>query len=146
MQDFKQNTIQMMNVTWQTHERELRFIRSQVFMQEQHVSEALEWDGLDESASHILAAMKGCHLGCARVLIDGTIGRMAVLSDFRHRGVGKLLLQAALEICATQGNTLVKLSAQTHALDFYRKFGFETVSTVYLDAGIPHQDMQRYIY
>jgi predicted GNAT family N-acyltransferase len=36
----------------------------------------------------------------------------------------------------------VTLSAQTHAIAFYQKAGFIIGSDVYLDANIPHVDMQ----
>ena len=36
----------------------------------------------------------------------------------------------------------ISISAQCHAIDFYKKFGFEVTSEIYLDAGISHQDME----
>ena len=37
---------------------------------------------------------------------------------------------------------MIELSAQTHAIAFYRRYGFEVVSEEYLDAGIPHRMMR----
>ena len=34
------------------------------------------------------------------------------------------------------------ISAQCHAIDFYKRFGFEIISDIYLDAGISHRDMR----
>ena len=41
--------------TWEHHQADLINIRTAVFMQEQQVSAADEWDGLDEQAIHFLA-------------------------------------------------------------------------------------------
>jgi predicted GNAT family N-acyltransferase len=46
------------------------------------------------------------------------------------------------EIKNTQKAHTVKLGAQTHALSFYEGLGFTACSDEYLDAGIPHRDMQ----
>ena len=35
----------------------------------------------------------------------------------------------------------VYLNSQTHAIDFYQRFGFISKGPVYMEAGIPHQRM-----
>lgn len=130
-------------VTWATHEAQLKLIREQVFILEQQVPIALEWDDLDAGAMHLLAFnQQGQAIACARLLDNGSIGRMAVLSENRGMGIGFALLIAAIDICKQQNLTVVTLSAQTHAIAFYQKAGFVAVSDVYLDANIPHVDMQ----
>ena len=53
----------------------------------------LEWDGIDADCRHALAEdAAGRPIGCGRLLPDGHIGRMAVLRDWRGRGVGAALL------------------------------------------------------
>lgn len=112
-------------------------------MEEQNVPASLEWDGLDASATHLLAIDANDQaIGCARTLSHGSIGRMAVLQHWRRRGVGHALLESAIEICRRQGVDTIRLSAQTYAIHFYARFGFEVCSDEYLDAGIPHRDMQ----
>jgi predicted GNAT family N-acyltransferase len=98
-------------------------------------------------ARHIalLTHAAGRPIGCARLLPDGHVGRMAVLRPWRGRGVGRALLQAALARAALAGFTVVRLNAQVHALDFYRREGFEAFGDVFSDAGIPHRAMQRVI-
>ena len=128
---------------WATDQAALAAIRRQVFINEQHVPEALEWDGLDADAVHLLAMTEsGSAVGCARILADGRIGRMAVLEAWRGRGVGSALLAAAIAACRARGWSNITLSAQTHALDFYAGAGFVVCSGEYLDAGIPHRDMK----
>lgn len=130
-------------VSWPEAQAALSHIRRQVFMLEQQVPAVLEWDGLDEDAVHLLASAAGRQpIGCTRILAGGSIGRMAVLSEWRGHGVGKRLLQMALAICAQRGWQHVSLSAQTHAIGFYAQAGFRVCSEEYLDAGMPHRNMQ----
>lgn len=130
-------------VRWSTHETALRQIREQVFIMEQHVPAELEWDALDVKASHLLALDDTRQaLGCARILDNGSIGRMAVLNHWRGVGVGKALLAQAIEHCKGRGLRISTLSAQTHAISFYEQVGFTVCSEPYLDANISHVDMQ----
>jgi predicted GNAT family N-acyltransferase len=130
-------------VIWATHEVQLRRIREQVFVVEQQVPISLEWDDLDAGAMHLLAFnQQEQAIACARLLDNGSIGRMAVLSEYRGVGIGCALLYAAISICKQQSLKTVTLCAQTHAIVFYQKAGFVIVSDVYLDANIPHVDMQ----
>src|SRR5882762_4983737 len=75
-----------------------RPVREQVFVAEQRVPLELEWDEWDELSDHAVARdIKGQAIGTARLLPDGRIGRMAVLGEWRRRGVGTALLEALLE-------------------------------------------------
>ncbi|HQR50082.1 MAG TPA: GNAT family N-acetyltransferase [Methylophilaceae bacterium] len=117
-------------------------LRRTVFIVEQKVPEALEWDGLDAIAMHVLAVSEeGIPVGCGRLLPDGKIGRMAVLQGWRGRGIGRSLLQELLTMARLQGMPIASLSSQVHAIPFYEQAGFRAHDPVYLDADIPHQDM-----
>ena len=128
---------------WGAAGEALGSVRRRVFVEEQGVPEALEWDGLDIDACHFLAQADGAAVGCARLLPDGHIGRMAVLKPWRGRGIGTALLHAVLDACRARGHGLVFLNAQCAALDFYRRLGFHAVGGEFLDAGIPHLRMER---
>lgn len=130
-------------VSWRTHASQLSCLREAVFIQEQQVPLALEWDGLDTTAQHLLALSEaGEAIGCARLTGDGSIGRMAVLKQWRGKGVGMALLQYAIHFYEQRDIQRITLSAQTHAIGFYEKAGFKVCSSPYLDAGIWHVDMQ----
>ncbi len=130
-------------VTWQTHAQQLKTVREQVFIIEQQVPVELEWDGLDESAQHLLALdHAGETIGCARLVGDGSIGRMAVLKHWRGFGVGAALLSEAIAYFRLHDAQTIMLSAQIHAIPFYQKAGFAVCSQPYLDAGILHVDMR----
>lgn len=131
-------------VSWQIHSAPLKIVREEVFIKEQQVPAELEWDGLDETAQHLLAlSSAGEAIGCVRLPGDGSIGRMAVLKPWRGKGVGSALLGKAVELYRRQGIKNITLSAQMHAISFYEKSGFEVCSGPYLDAGILHVDMHQ---
>lgn len=131
-------------VVWGRAEPLIRPIRTTVFIHEQQVPEELEWDGLDSDCAHVLAFNEcGDAIGTARMRSNGRIGRMAVLKDWRGRGVGRALLQMLLDLAVQQGLPRVTLSAQTHAIGFYERAGFHAVGEPFIDAGIPHRKMER---
>jgi predicted GNAT family N-acyltransferase len=131
-------------VDWAEAEPAIRTIRKAVFVCEQAVPEELEWDGLDPLCAHVLAWNDvGEAVGTARMRADGTIGRMAVLKDWRGRGVGRALLQRLVDLASRRGLSRVTLAAQIHALRFYELAGFHAVSDPFMDAGIPHRLMMK---
>lgn len=119
----------------------LRDVRTRVFIEEQHVPVALEWDEVDAESVHALASADGAPIGTGRLTPDGHIGRMAVLEQWRGRGVGSRLLEILMKAARERGDTVCRLHAQTHALDFYTRYGFRTEGGEFMDAGIPHQTM-----
>ena len=131
---------------WTTTGSAIRAIRETVFIHEQGVPVELEWDGLDSACAHVLAwNNRGEAIGTARMQQNGTIGRMAVLKDWRGRGVGRALLRTFLDLATRRGLSRVTLSAQTHALGFYERAGFDVVGEPFIDAGIPHRKMVKEI-
>jgi muramoyltetrapeptide carboxypeptidase len=120
----------------------LRALRHQVFVVEQSVPEALEWDGQDAACRHALAVDADGHpIGCGRLLPDGHIGRMAVLPEWRGQGVGTALLDALVRLAREVGHRRVALNAQTQALAFYERCGFMACGAEYEEAGIAHRAM-----
>lgn len=131
-------------VTWQQEGERLRAVRHAVFVVEQNIPEELEWDANDPICMHALARDRdGVSIACGRLLPDGHIGRMAVLSGWRGQGVGAAVLSLLIEAARGRGDAAVRLHAQTHAVPFYAKFGFVTEGDEYLEAGIPHRTMVR---
>ena len=129
-------------VNWLASREALRAVRQAVFVKEQKVPEELEWDDADERAYHVLAtAVDGKPIGTGRLLLDCHIGRMAVLKSWRGRGVGSAILTMLIDFARKEGCEAVHLNAQTHALDFYARFGFTPVGGHFDEAGIPHQAM-----
>lgn len=129
---------------WSLDAARLSAVRRRVFIEEQGVPEHMEWDAADATAIHFLAlTLDGQPMGCARLLPDGHIGRMAVLPDWRGLGVGTALLAAVVGTARRTGAAQLELSAQLHAAPFYSKAGFVAVGDRYQEAGIPHVCMQK---
>jgi predicted GNAT family N-acyltransferase len=134
--------VKISQVTWADAERDLRAVRTPVFIVEQFVAPDFEWDELDQSSVHLLAMLNNEPIGCLRIIDYHKIGRMAVLKEYRKMGLGSALLLDAVNICKAHGSKRVVLSAQTHAISFYEKAEFIVTSDVYQDVHIPHVDMQ----
>ncbi len=129
---------------WALDGNALSSIRKLVFIIEQRVPQDEEWDGRDDGAWHWMATDPGdSPIGTARLLPDGQIGRMAVLSEYRGRGIGFALLEAAIQKARTLGMNGVYLNAQTHALGFYERAGFVAEGDEFMEAGIPHYRMRQ---
>ena len=130
--------------SWPQDEPRLKAIRHQVFVIEQQVPEDLEWDGIDAGCRHVLAEDRaGAPIGCGRLLPDGHIGRMAVLRDWRGKGVGAALLDYLVELALEQGFYRVVLNAQVRAMPFYARHGFTRCGAEFEEAGIVHCAMDR---
>ena len=143
------NLFSVRRAEWTTHGALLAAIRREVFVVEQQVPEAEEWDGMDASSGHVIAlAADGTAIGTGRLLPDGShirharIGRMAVLKEWRGRGVGRALLGELIAMAREGGFAEAHLHAQTHALAFYRKHGYTPVGEEFMEAGIPHYEMR----
>lgn len=134
---------------WPQDEQLIHSIRKTVFVQEQGVPADLEWDGKDRECTHVLAELvigaKRDAVGTGRLLPDGKIGRMAVLSKYRGKGIGGEILTALVEAARSRGLHEVYLHAQSHAMAFYQRFGFVVEGDEFQEAGIPHLKMRQTI-
>jgi len=129
----------MRSATWQADRAELEFVRRQVFVVEQKIPESEEWDDADKNSSHVLAfSEKRDAVGTGRIEPTGKIARLAVLAEYRGQGVGTAILTRLIEEARQNGFSQVFLHAQTHALNFYKKFGFVSDEEIFSEGGIPH--------
>jgi len=125
--------------SWQDEASILRIIRTAVFIHEQQIPEDLEWDKFDLISMHVLALNSdGQPIGTARFLPDGHVGRMAVLKEWRGKGLGSAMLLRILEELRSQHMQKAILNAQTTAVKFYEKFGFQVSGKEFMEVGIPH--------
>ena len=133
------------NAQWPQDSEQIHAIRQQVFVVEQGIDPALEWTGDDDQFRSILALDADQKpIGTGRIKVSAataTIGRMAVLKDWRGAGVGTAILNLLIEIGKADGADKFELSAQVSAIDFYQKLGFIASGDVYLDADIEHRKM-----
>ncbi|MDF2159035.1 GNAT family N-acetyltransferase [Algoriphagus sp. CAU 1675] len=134
-----------------TSKEELDFafaIREKVFVFEQEVDPAAEYDKFEDSSSHFLAKLDGKPVGTARWRYTSNgvkLERFAVLQEARGKGVGQGLVRAVLNDIASQEETKEKikyLHAQLLAVPLYAKFGFEKVGDIFEECNILHYKMQ----
>ncbi|MFF5702699.1 GNAT family N-acetyltransferase [Streptomyces sp. NPDC012794] len=133
-----------------------RAVRTEVFVVEQSVPESVEYDAYDAIALHVLAfGPDGEPVGTGRLLHGpgalgktgspevGSLGRLAVRASARGLGAGVALVRAIEAEAVRLGLAAVDLGAQTHALGFYERLGYEAYGPEFEDAGIPHRAMRR---
>ncbi len=125
------------------HAVQIARIRRSVFTEELGIDAALDLDGRDEQAVHVLAKTAQQYVGTGRMLGDGHIGRVAVLPAWRHKQVGSRMMRALLRYAERKGLEQVFLGAQCSAVDFYHKLGFEVYGEAYVEVGICHRRMRR---
>lgn len=131
------------NAHWRDDRELLRRVREPVFVDEQKVPPELEWDEDDAEAFHALAVDDdGSPVGTGRLTRDGRIGRMAVLQEWRDRGVGRAILVHLMDRAREAAMSEILLNAQVTAIGFYRRFGYIEEGEEFMDAGIPHRRMR----
>jgi len=118
-------------------------LRKEVFVQEQGIDPALEWDEEDAHCVHaVLCNHLGVPVATGRLLPShqgvAKIGRMAVLRRLRETGLGRQVLLALVAQARLRGDTQVLLHAQRSAQGFYHRLGFVAQGEPFEEAGIGH--------
>lgn len=124
---------------------ELRF---RVFCGEQGVTLEADQDGRDAEALHIVAVEGGQLLGTCRLIFDGglaRLGRMAVETHARGRGLGARILEDAEREARDAGADRIRLHAQVDAQTLYARGGFATTGEEFIEEGIPHVTMEKHL-
>jgi predicted GNAT family N-acyltransferase len=123
-------------------------IRKTVFVDEQKVPPEEEIDHLESEATHFVLYQGRTPIGAGRLrLVDGygKVERICILKESRISGAGKSLMEGIESYAKEQRIQQLKLNAQSHAIPFYRKLGYEIVSEEFYEAGILHQSMLKSI-
>ena len=133
---------------WSELGADAQAIRNAVFVDEQRVPAAMEWDAGDATCVHALARNRlGLPLATGRMLEHAPgvarIGRMAVSQSLRGSGVGRAVLEALLRAARERGDHEAVLHAQTSAAGFYTRAGFTPRGAEFHEAGIAHIEMTR---
>lgn len=123
------------------------YIRNTVFVLEQGVNPADEYDTFEQTSVHFLARLHGQAVGAARWRFTDKgikLERFAVLKEFRGQGVGQALVAAVLQSIASNPEAKGKikyLHAQLDAIPLYAKFGFEPQGDLFEECHIKHYKM-----
>lgn len=122
-------------------------LRSEIFVVEQNCVYN-DLDGLDKVAMHQFLRIDSKIAAYSRLLKPGTrfpdcsIGRVLVTQSERRTGLGIKMMEAAKTFILNEwGATQIRISAQKYLRIFYETLGFEVVTEMYLEDGIPHYGM-----
>jgi predicted GNAT family N-acyltransferase len=141
-------TLRVSLVEFEQFASEIRQIRQAVFQVEQQVAEAVDFDGLDASASHLLLWIADQPVGTARIrLLSPTVAkieRVALLAPYRGQGLGQQLMQQVLHALDDWHISEAQLHAQAQTVNFYRKLGFVPQGEPFYEADILHVTMCKY--
>lgn len=122
-------------------------VRTRVFVDEQGVSGAEEFDGLDPESVHVVALdEKGVQATCRLRFPDAEtckLERMAVVERLRGLGVGAQLVSGAERIAVERGARAMILNAQRRAEGFYASAGYAPEGETFMEADIPHVRMTK---
>jgi YbgC/YbaW family acyl-CoA thioester hydrolase len=121
-------------------------LRLEVFVEEQGIPVALEWDKADATALHAVAYNGlGQPVATGRLLTQGPgvgkIGRMAVKRVLRGVHLGRDILQVLEGAARQRGDSSITLHAQRSAQGFYEQSGFMAVGEPFDEVDIPHIEM-----
>lgn len=127
-----------------------RRVRELVFIKEQNVPKEIEQDERDAISWHAVVYDHETPIATGRLFEIGVkacaVGRLAVRSDYRGLGLGKLIMERLIELAWERHYTQIEIHAQVHALDFYKRLGFHEYGDRFNEAGIEHVSMRLSIH
>lgn len=122
-------------------------IRRLVYQIEQGIDPTLELDGKDKISEHIIAYLNNKPVGTARIrYLDNTtakIERLAVLETARGQGIGKKIMEKALDIIKQKNMQEVVIHAQEYIKKLHEQISFQQEGEPFEEAGILHVKMRR---
>ena len=126
---------------WDQLQQDAKLIRTQVFICEQGITEADEWDDQDVISQHFVIYDQDQPIATARLLQNHSVGRVAVVKAYRGQGIGQMIMLEIISYAQKQGLSVLTLSSQVHAISFYEKLGFTVQGNPYDECGISHIEM-----
>ncbi len=124
-----------------------REIRIRVFVEEQGFEN--EFDKIDSEAVHFLVREDdGLPIATCRVFWNDEMkshvfGRLAVIKEFRGRGIGSDVVKSALDYIKNSGGRTLMLHSQCSAIPFYERLGFVSFGEVEYEESCPHIWMKK---
>lgn len=120
-------------------------IRTDVFVEEQGF--VVEFDDDDAISKHIVLYDGDVPVAVCRIIPgeggECHIGRIAVVREYRGRGIGSAVVTEAEDVARSMGFRESLLSAQVRAKGFYETLGYEAFGDEYPDEYCPHVMMRK---
>lgn len=126
---------------------DVKYIRETVFVKEQGFQN--EFDEYDSKAIHLVIYCDDKATATGRLFrkddntSEYTIGRVAVLLDYRKLHLGQKVLEFLEEKAKESGANKIELSAQCKVEGFYKKYGYFSSGEIYYDEFCPHIHMEK---
>ncbi|MCM1263990.1 MAG: GNAT family N-acetyltransferase [Butyrivibrio sp.] len=128
---------------------EAKEIREEVFIREQGFQNEL--DEIDNEAVHIVlyddneVPVATCRIFWNTLMNAYTLGRLAVVKEYRGKNIGSMMLKEAERYVRSQNGKDLILHSQCRAADFYKKSGFTEFGNIEYEEGCPHIWMRKNI-
>ena len=130
--------------SWARLARPASRVRRIVFVEQMGVPPEIDLDGTDDPGIHLVLMHGRRAIGTGRLIPrTARIGRVALLSEYRGRGLGAQIVIRLMREAVRLALPAVELNAQAYAVGFYRRLGFLPLGPLFDDAGIPHRRMRR---
>jgi ElaA protein len=128
---------------------EILRVRCAVFAVEQNIV-CQDMDRIDYRSTHFtLSDDNGEIAGYLRAFYgkdEGTVVIGRVLTTSHGNGHGRILMEKSLEyVIREMSPKRLYLHSQVHAIGFYEKFGFKVCSEQFMEEGILHVEMERFL-
>lgn len=125
---------------------EAKYIRITVFVEEQGFKE--EFDTDDNISTHIVLFNDKEPVATGRFYFDSEkqeymIGRLAVIKEYRGKGLGSEIVKEAERLIKLKGGKSVSLHSQCQAQPFYENLGYTAFGESDFDEDCPHQWMRK---
>lgn len=120
------------------------YVRGLVFIVEQEIDWAIEFDGLDPECVLFTAYENDLAVGAAR-LYKNKVGRVATLKEYRGKGIASQIMKKIEEYAKEKEIPLLKLHAQLYIKEWYEHLGYVAEGDIFQEAEIDHIKMTKEI-
>jgi predicted GNAT family N-acyltransferase len=130
-------------VSWEFAAPLLKTVRERVFICEHRIPKRVEFDRKDRQAIHMLICddVSQEPVATGRILPSGEIGRIAVIKEHRRQNLDELILKGLLKAARDLSLNEIYIHSPLEAVDYFVKNGFKPVGGVFMEAGLPKQQM-----
>ena len=123
-----------------------RVLRGKVLRVPLGLGPEVEMFPFEHESVHILALDGDDVIGCVLFHQQGAEGKlyqMAVLPEYRGRGIGKRLVETLEQLAASLGVEKLFLNGRHYAVGYYKKLGYEVVGDAFIEVTIEHFRMEK---
>ena len=123
-----------------------RVLRGKVLREPLGLGPEVEFFPNEHQSVHILALDRDEVVGCVLFHQQGEEGKlyqMAVLPEYRGRGIGVRLVETLEELAVSLGVTKIFLHGRHYAVSYYERLGYEVVGDSFIEVTIEHFRMEK---